>query len=242
MSNVPTYPNVPSVNSVEQLIPPGPPLTSLRVILFLYSPIAMASGSPSLWYALPITQSRVPLAGVIVIIIDIIVQMVSLITRRRLFCPPPGFEGMPDSINMNLSDLGELLKTLKNKCIEPVKANETSQIADGGTSQMVAPEFLTLYLFVTGFIGPDPESPRTSFFLPIINFKGITGGLPIIIIGLISTILIRQSVPPTASGIEPIPEQPKEEPKFELKLPDILNLLKRFGGSFNYNYPAGPRY
>jgi len=234
MEPVTAFSNEQKLSSVG-IIPSGPsPIpTTLRVSLFLGVPVISAVGSSTVWFAQSIAEAQVPLAGLWVIVINTIILIASLLSKEgRVSNPPAGFEGFPGSVSMSLSESAEFLTKLK-KCLP--ENIDTSQIVDGEVTrpgvQLTPPAPLLVYILLSGFVGSTRESPNFSLFLPIISVNGVTGSLPIIIISLIATILERSVVPPTSSGVQPIPE-PKEDPKFQFNLQELLNLLRGYNRYF----------
>lgn len=201
---------------------------------FIFSPLSFAIGSPGLWFSQPVADANLPLGGLWVLIIDAIVEIVALLTSKHPCLAPdyPGLEAPPGSVKMTVPELAAFLKQLKNGVQDlPIKQSIVPGEIKRPGVQIGAPIWFTVFILLSGFVEKGEGAPRISLFVPLFEFKGITGGLPILIIGLIATILIRSVVPPKTSGIEPIPE-PTEEPKYELKLQEILHLLRRFGSNF----------
>lgn len=215
-------------------VPPGPVSEqTIRLSLFIFSPISFALGSPGLWFSQPITQATVPLSSFWVLVINIIIEIVTLFSQKQLsVCPGDSrVEGPPGSITTTLPELIAFLKQLQKGQIQvPVNHNTPKQVPSPGV-RIEKPNWFTVFLLLSGHFEPGEKTPRASLFLPVFEVKGITGGLPIIIIGLIATILIRHVVPPSSSGVRP-PREPEEDPKFEFGLREILTLLKGYNHLF----------
>jgi hypothetical protein len=225
------------------LAPPGTqlPYPAIDINLRFISPISSAVGSPRLHFNQILSASTVPLAGVWVILIDIIIQMAAwFFGEDRISIPNPGDYNVPQgTVSMTLSELSNFLGQLKKGTWE--LPNGSGRSSDSNIStykvsrrgvQVKSPAWLTIYLLVNGTATGRAGSPFFSLFVPIIVVEGLTGGLPILILGLIATILVRDVVPPTSSGIQPLEEQPTEQGLITLKTSELINMLKTFGGSF----------
>jgi hypothetical protein len=239
----PTQPTTTPGLLASGLAPPGTqlPYPAIDINLRFISPISSAVGSPRLHFNQILSASTVPLAGVWVILIDIIIQMAAwFFGEDRISIPNPGDYNVPQgTVSMTLSELSNFLGQLKKGTWE--LPNGSGRSSDSNIStykvsrrgvQVKSPAWLTIYLLVNGTATGRAGSPFFSLFVPIIVVEGLTGGLPILILGLIATILVRDVVPPTSSGIQPLEEQPTEQGLITLKTSELINMLKTFGGSF----------
>ena len=69
----------------------------------------------------------------------------------------------------------------------------------------VTPEApLTVAIYFSAFYSNNPFTPGVSFFIPILAFPGVRGALPLLILGLLSTIFVRSVVPPESTGSKPL--------------------------------------
>ncbi len=211
------------------------PLPSLTVSLWLISPVSSAVGSPRLAYAQNITSAGVPGAGFWVVVLDFVVQLVAWICGEgRVVRPDPSGIAMPEgSVSMSLPELAEFVARLKTGRWDP-PAKAYPAVVEGEVTrpgvQVISPAYLTLFLLVSGTVSGREGAPMLSIFVPLISFKGLTGGLPILIMGLIATILVRTVVPPTSSGL--LPDEQAQEPVFQLKAQELIQLLRGFGKYF----------
>jgi hypothetical protein len=78
-----------------------------------------------------------------------------------------------------------------------------------------------------------PYSPYVIVSVPILTFPGVRGALPLLILGLLSTIFVRAVVPPESTGSKPLskPGAIMNNP-LTLTPNDLLQLLTRFGKHF----------
>jgi hypothetical protein len=225
------------------LAPPGTqlPYPALDINLRFISPISSAVGSPRLHFNQILSTSTVPLAGVWVLLISSIIQIAAwFFGEDRISIPNPGDFNVPQgTVSMTLSELSNFLGQLKKGTWELPKGtgtgldsnNSNYRVSRRGV-QVQSPAWLTIYLVIHGTSTGRAGSPIFSLFVPIVVVEGLTGGLPILILGLIATILVRDVVPPTSSGVQPLEEQPTEQGLITLKTSELINMLKTFGGSF----------
>lgn len=219
------------------LAAPGAALSNpvLTVNLRLISPVSSAVGSPTLQFNQVVAAAQVPAAGFLVIVLMFIVQLVAWICGEdRVRLPDPNAFPAPDgAVTMSLSELAAFMERLKNGSLElptaPVSGPDSGMTRPG--VQVRGPANLTLYLVLGATVSGREGAVIVGPFVPLVEFVGITGGLPIIIIGLIATILTRAVVPPTASGIHPQAD-PQPEPVFQLKWQELIQLLKGYGKHF----------
>lgn len=94
-----------------------------------------------------------------------------------------------------------------------------------------APFFVGLYL-VSDYSN-QLYTPSLYLLVPILSFPGLTGTLPILILGLLVTIFVRCVVPPETTGSKPL-TKPSEQPNPSLSLhpEELLGILNRFGKYF----------
>lgn len=95
-----------------------------------------------------------------------------------------------------------------------------------------APLFVGLYI-VADYVNQS-YTPSLYLIVPILSFPGLSGPLPLLILGLLATIFVRSVVPPETTGAKPFPK-PSEWPNPSLILhpEELLSILNRFGKYFS---------
>ncbi len=210
------------------------PNPALDITLRLTSPISSARGSPRLLYSQVLTTTTVANASLFALGIDFLVQLAAWFFGEDRVSRPTSYRGSDGTVTMPLSALSQFLKRIKNGRADIAEANPTPQpwpVETRPGVEVEPPQPMTLLLLLNGRVSPSDGSPIINLTIPVLSFPGITGGLPIIIIGLIATILVRAVVPPSTSGTTP-PADPPQEPKFQFGTEEILQLLQQFGEYF----------
>ena len=92
---------------------------------------------------------------------------------------------------------------------------------------------IVVALFVTADYSSMTVSPYVTLTIPIFTVPGVRGALPLIILVLLGTILVRSVVPPEATGSKPLlkPSAAMNDPT-TFTPTDLLQLLTRFGKHF----------
>ncbi|MDA8442086.1 MAG: hypothetical protein M0Z55_06885 [Peptococcaceae bacterium] len=224
------------------LAPPGTklPFPTIDLNLRFISPVSSAVGSPTLHFNQKITATQLPNAGFWLLVVNTIIQIVVwLCGEDKIIQPDPAaFPGSEQMISMSLPQLAQFLAQLGGGNWDlPQRNSAALNSGDGITRpgvQVLSPAYLTLFLLVNATPTGRAGTPIFSLFVPLLSFVGISGGLPIIIMGLISTILVRHVVPPSSSGTAPMPDPPGlAQPSIELKLQELMQLLKGWGQLFD---------
>ena len=210
-------------------------------------PISSEVGSSSLIFTQPLLTGDVFASSAV-----LIGSEVFLFIAERLF----NLESLPildarsgQTVQMPLTELQEFLRWMANGSRSSPDPNpitngkNTFSNSDGqivGTDEVTGlvtvytPEApLVVSIFVSAAYSNIPFTPTTSFFLPILTFPGVRGALPLLILGLLSTIFVRSVVPPESTGSKPF-----SKPRAMMNSPltftpnDLLQLLNRFGKNF----------
>jgi hypothetical protein len=136
-----------------------------------------------------------------------------------------GMGGSPNSNPVTDGENGNIL------------SNQDGQITEGHSTGFVTVTTHEAPLIVSIYISADystiPFTPSVGLFIPILSFPGIRGALPLLILGLLSTIFVRAVVPPESTGSKPL-----SKPRTSMNSPltyspnDLLQLLTKFGKNF----------
>lgn len=209
-------------------------------------PISSVVGSSSLLFAQPLIIGRVFASSIV-----LIGSEVFLFIARRLF----NLDSLPildarngQTVQMPLNELQEFLRWMANgsgPSPNPnLVTNERTMLtnSDGEIDGTVVPGFVTVTtpeapLVVSIFVSADysnkPFTPSVAMFIPILTFPGVRGALPLLILGLLSTIFVRAVVPPESTGSKPLskPRSTMNDP-LTFTPNDLLQFLNRFGKHF----------
>ena len=209
-------------------------------------PISSEVGSSSLIFAQPLLIGDVFASSAV-----LIGSEVFLFIAERLF----NLESLPildarsgQTVQMPLTELQEFLRWMANgsrSSPDPNPVTNGRNTFSNPDEQIVGtevPGFVTITtpeaplvvsIFVSAAYSNIPFTPTTSFFIPILTFPGVRGALPLLILGLLSTIFVRAVVPPESTGSKPL-----SKPRAMMNSPltftpnDLLQLLNRFGKNF----------
>lgn len=213
--------------------------------MFVASRISSIPGSPNLSISQPLINSRLFSAPGVLIGAHILLLLAKFIFK--LDNVPVLDVPKNQLIQMPIGELQSLLQYLGSR-----QSNATSLQGGGGsTTSTPSPTAFPIGTSVVPTILP-PESPLTfSFYIvadysnelftptvwllvPILSFPGLNGALPILILGLLSTIFVRCVVPPETSGAKPFPK-PSDQPNssFSLRPDELFGILNRFGKYFS---------
>jgi len=217
----------------------------LNMGISIYAPISSVHGSSSLLFAQPLLTGSVFASTAVLIGSELF-----LFIARRLFHLEslPIFDGNNgQTVQMPLTELQEFLRWMANGIgtspsnLNPVTDGENGNILSNQDRQITGihstgfvtvttPEApLIVSIYVSASYSNEPFTPAVSFFIPIFTFPGVTGALPLLILGLLSTIFVRAVVPPESTGSKPLP---KPETRISNPLTyshnDLLRLLTKF--------------
>jgi len=224
------------------------PLT-LGIIIF--TPVSSVPGSSSFFFFQPLLSGKV-FASVGVLI----AAQLSLLLANRFFC----LESLPvkkgpeiwpgQTVRMTLSDLQDFLASVSH---DPQSLSSTSAPSSDSFSSSpdqavpgifpaVTPEIpLVVALSIGGDFTNKPFCPTITFIIPLLTFPGVRGALPLLILELLTTILVRAVVPPQTTGSKPFTDpftnpgtDPGTDPvpKLQFSPEDLLKLLNRFNKHF----------
>lgn len=190
-----------------------------------FSPISSVTGSSSLLFAQPLLTGSVFASTAVLISAEIF-----LFVTRRLF----NLKSVPvldarngQTVQMSLTELQEFLGWMSNGNGSAPFSNASTAGTNGTMNQdgrvttydvngdstgfitVDEPEApLTVAIYFSAFYSNNPYTPSVSFFIPIIAFPGLSGALPLLILGLLATIFVRAVVPPESTGAKPLKLKP----------------------------------
>ncbi|MDR3585185.1 MAG: hypothetical protein P4L59_07650 [Desulfosporosinus sp.] len=213
----------------------------------ILAPISSVAGSATIYFSQPLLSGNVFSASDILIGSEFFLRI-----AQRLFC----LESLPvldaqtgQTVQMPLSELQAFLRGIANRSDPsqksssvtngtnmPIAANGevTGTIGHRGFPTPETPEApIIVALFVTADYSSMTVSPYVTLTIPIFTVPGVRGALPLIILVLLSTILVRSVVPPEATGSKPLskPGTTMNDPT-TFTPNDLLQLLTRFGKHF----------
>ncbi len=216
--------------------------------LSIFAPISSVVGSSSLLFAQPLLTGSVFASTAVLIGSELF-----LFIAKRLF----NLESIPvldasngQTVQMSLTELQEFLRWLANDSgASPnsnplteggngsIPSNQAGQISGTDTTGFITIELpeapLTIAIYISSFFSNNPYTPSVSLYIPILAFPGARGALPILILGLLSTIFVRSVVSPESTGSKPLsnPETRTSKP-LNYSPNDLLQLLTKFGKTF----------
>lgn len=213
----------------------------------IFAPISSVAGSASLFFSQPLLSGSILASSAVLIGSELF-----LLIAQHLF----NLESIPvldvkngQTVQMPLSELQEFLRWMANRSDSSPNLNPvtdrismaenpdgefTRPIGSRGFPTPESPEApLIVAIYVTADYSSRPFTPYVSFTVPILTFPGLRGALPLLILGLLSTIFVRAVVPPESTGSKPL-----SKPRAMMNNPltftpnDLLQLLSRFGKHF----------
>ncbi|MHB8074800.1 hypothetical protein [Desulfosporosinus fructosivorans] len=220
----------------------------LNMGLSIFAPISTEAGSASLLFAQPLLTGSVFASTAVLIVSELF-----LFIARRIF----DLKSIPvldarngQRVEMSLTELQAFLRWMANGIgtspnSNPVTdggninllANQTGQSSGTDPTGFITVELpeapLTIAIYFSAFYSNNPYTPSLSLFIPILAFPGIRGAIPLLILGLLSTIFVRSVVSPQSSGSKPLstPETSINTP-LDYSPNDLLQLLTKFGKKF----------
>ena len=218
----------------------------LNMGILIFVPISSVAGSATLSISQPLIEGNVFASSAILIGSELF-----LFIAERLF----NLETIPvldvkngQTVQMPLSELQEFLRWMANgsgPSQDSYPATDrtnmlvntdgvTGTLGDRGFPTPLEPEApLTVSIYVNANYSNRPYTPYLRFFVPILTFPGVRGALPMLIIGLLSTIFVRAVVPPDSTGSKPLAKSGAMMNNPLTFTPnDLLQLLNRFGNHF----------
>lgn len=219
----------------------------LSMGIYIFAPISSVAGSATLSVAQPFLSGHIFASSAVLIGSELF-----LFIAQRLF----RFDSIPvldvkngQTVQMPLSELQEFLRWMatgsdSNPNSNPVTDGRNMLSNAGGefTGTIGSRGFLTpespeapliVSLYVAANYSNRPFTPGLYFVIPILAFPGVRGALPLLILGLLSTIFVRAVVPPESTGSKPL-----SKPGTRMNNPltyspnDLLHLLTKFGKNF----------
>jgi len=225
----------------------------LNMGVLIFAPISSEKGSSFLSFSQPILTGSV-FASTAVLISS---QIFLFIARRFL-----NIKSIPvldasngQTVQMSLNELQEFLRWMANGIGE---SPNSSPVTDGGNGNILSNQNgasgfitkvpaeapLTVTIYFSAFYSNNSFTPSVTFYIPILAFPGIRGALPLLILGLLSTIFVRSVVPPESTGAKLL-LQPETIMNNTINNPmnnalpyspnDLLKLLTKFGRSSGTN-------
>ncbi len=191
----------------------------LNMGISIFAPISSVAGSSSLLFAQPLLTGSVFASTAVLIGSELF-----LFIARRLF----DIKSIPfldarngQTVQMSLTEFQEFLRWMANGIgaspnsnpatdggkgnILSNQAGRVTGIESTGFITNVTPDApLTVAIYFSAFYSNNPFTPGVSFFIPILAFPGVRGALPLLILGLLSTIFVRSVVPPESTGSKPL--------------------------------------
>ena len=192
----------------------------LNMGISIFAPISSVAGSSSLLFAQPLLTGSVFASTAVLIGPELF-----LFIARRLF----DIKSIPvldarngQTVQMSLTELQEFLRWMANGIgaspnSNPATDGEKGNILSNQAGRVtgiestgfiitnVTPDApLTVAIYFSAFYSNNPFTPGVSFFIPILAFPGVRGALPLLILGLLSTIFVRSVVPPESTGSKPL--------------------------------------
>lgn len=215
----------------------------LNMGVTIFAPISSVAGSSSLLFAQPLLTGSVFASTAILISSELL-----LFIARHLFhlSSVPVLDAKSGQlVQMSLTELQEFLSWMVNGIGTSPNSNlvtdgankipgQGGQINGVDATGFITAETLeaplTVAIYFSAFYSNNPFTPSVSFFIPILTFPGARGALPLLILGLLSTIFVRAVVPPESTGSKPL-----SKPKTKTKMTpltyspnDLFQLLARF--------------
>lgn len=225
----------------------------LNLGISIFAPISSATGSGTLFFIQPLLAGSVCEASLVIIIAEFLLYITKQIFRVDRIPVLDVKKGQ--IVQMPLTELQEFLNwmtkctnyitdsNLQSSTSTDVRNLSTNGELIAGQRGFITPEAVeapvVIAITVTGNYADLLYSPTVSLIVPVIKLPGLRGALPLIILGLISTIFIRSVVPPHLTGAEPHIE-PESSNNISNRLinltpNDLLEMLSRFGKHFGSN-------
>ncbi|HZK52680.1 MAG TPA: hypothetical protein VFC84_00535 [Desulfosporosinus sp.] len=204
--------------------PRSPRGEPLNMGLSIFAPISSVTGSSSLLFAQPLLTGSVFASTAVLISAEIFL----FITRRLL-----NLKSVPvldarngQTVQMSLTELQEFLGWMSNGNGSAPFSNAstggtngtmnqdgrvTTYDSNGDSTGFITNKTeatLTVAIYFSAFYSNNPNTPSVSFFIPIMAFPGLSGALPLLILGLLATIFVRAVVPPESTGAKPLKLKP----------------------------------
>lgn len=226
----------------------SPSREPINLGLSIFAPISSAKGSATIFIFQPLLTGSVFASALIMIISEFLLFILDRVLRiHRL---PVLNVQSGQIIQMPLPELQEFLKWMTKGANyttsptmpadginqSPTMPNDGQALADRG---FITPETLEapviLSITITSNFADLPNSPTVSLIVPIFRFPNLRGGLPLLILGLLTTIFLRAVITPDLTGATPLFHDTSEKNLNNLILTpnDLLELLSRFGKQFS---------
>ena len=212
------------------------------------APISSVVGSSSLLFAQPLLTGGVFASTAVLIGSEIFLFIASRLFQLTSIPVIDVKNGQ--TVQMSLTELQEFLRWMANGIgvtpnPNPVTDGENGDIlanqdeqqtgihSTGFITVTTAEAPLIVSIYFSAAYSNNPFTPSVSFFIPILTFPGARGALPLLMLGLLSTIFVRAVVPPESTGSKPLPRPGK---RINNPLPyspnDLLQLLTKFWKNF----------
>ena len=223
----------------------------LNMGLSIFAPISSVVGSSSLLFAQPLILGSVFASTAVLIGSELF-----LFIARHLFhlnSIPVLDASSGQTVQMSLTELQEFLRWMSNGIGTSPNSNPLTDVGarnnifiqneaitgieHTGFITIETPEApLTVAIYVSAFFSNNPFTPIVSLYIPILAFPGLRGALPLLILGLLSTIFVRAVVPPDSTGSKPLSKPgTRVNNLINYSTNDLLQLLTKFGEKFGTN-------
>ncbi len=179
-------------------------------------PISSVVGSSSLIFAQPILIGRVLASSIVIIASEVLLFIAKhLLSLKSL---PILNASNGQTVQIPLTELQEFLRwiangsgpsPIHNLIINSRNITGSDEQIEGATIPtlvtVTTPEApLVISIYFSADYSTKPFTPSVAMFIPILTFPGIRGALPLLILGLLSTIFVRSVVPPESTGSKPL--------------------------------------
>lgn len=207
-------------------------LTAINLALSISAPVSSEPGSASFFFLQPILTGKIiGAAGVL------IGAQVFLILAKHVF----GLQDIPVADPSNPArkitiPIDELQALLGSIATNTAGAESFPRSRAGGGEFLVQqtaeiPVVISLALYA--HFSPEAFTPTTFLSMPVFTLPGLRGTLPILILEILSTILVRAVVPPQTTGAQPLASNEQMSgPRLYLTTDELLKMLEKISRDF----------
>ncbi|GAB6174742.1 hypothetical protein JCM15765_42200 [Paradesulfitobacterium aromaticivorans] len=207
-------------------------LTAINLALTISAPISSVPGSASFFMLQPILTGKIiGAAGVL------IGAQLFLVLAKYIF----GLKNIPladpanpaHKISIPIDELQALLGSIAANTVEAESFPRST--AGGGEFlvQQTAEIPVVVSIALYAHYSPKDFYPTTYLIVPVFTLPGLRGALPILILEILSTILVRAVVPPQTTGAKPLAgSEQTPSPRLYLTTDELLKMLEKFSRYF----------
>ncbi|WP_434512439.1 hypothetical protein [Desulfitobacterium sp. AusDCA] len=221
--------------------------TPISMGLYISVPVSAVAGSPTLSLRQPLINGHIFASTLVLLGAQIFLVLAQHIFKLESI---PAFDLQTNQIiQMPMQEFHEFIKTITGNTSglssSATPANPSGALSSSAISPYapgsrgfitpLPPEApLLLSLVVNTSYSDNLYAPTNWLIVPIVAFPGLRGALPMILLSLLSTILIRAVVSPQTTGAKPL-SKPGEQANSSLNFSpeDLLRFLSRFGKYFS---------